>query len=195
MKSLRLLSTVLALTLCQTNGQLASGYEEKSQGKHQPSASGGVAKLALSSSALKDNQTVPKDYTIEGRDISPPLLWSAPPAKAQSLAIVVDDPDAPGAVWYHWILFNLKPTTHGLGAAVPKVPTLSDGALQGTNDFGKVGYNGPAPPRGALHRYRFKLLALDKKLSLPAGVKKDEFLRAINGHIVDQAQLTGTFRH
>ena len=179
-------TTMANAVLCQ---------ETKSVAKHPVAHSIGAAKMNISSPAVMEGQTVPRQHTVDGSDISPPLSWSAPPAQAASLAIVVDDPDAPGGVWYHWIMFNMKPTTHGLGANVPKVGKLGEGVLQGTNDFGKVGYNGPAPPRGALHHYRFKLLALDTKLALPAGVKKDDFLRAINGHVLEESQLSGTYKH
>jgi Raf kinase inhibitor-like YbhB/YbcL family protein len=153
-----------------------------------------LATLTLTSSAFPEGQPIPKGYTGDGPDHSPPLAWSGVPADAQSLALIVDDPDAPRKVWVHWLLFDLPPTTRELAAGVPPDPELPNGARQGITDFGRPGYGGPAPPPGKPHRYYFKLYALDTKLGLPAGTTpKEQLLAAMQGHVIGEGQLMGTY--
>jgi len=149
----------------------------------------------ITSSAFRDGGSIPKKFTCDGTDVSPALSWTDPPARTRSLAIIADDPDAPGGVWVHWVLYDLPPDTDKLPEGVTKSPQLPKGALQGRNDFSKIGYNGPCPPRGSAHRYFFKLYALDSKTGLRAGATKAEVERAIHGHILAQAQLVGRFQH
>ncbi len=149
--------------------------------------------LELTSKAFQPGGTIPKPYTGDGADHSPPLGWSEPPAGTKSLALICDDPDAPRGTWVHWVLFNLPPETRELGEGVPATETLDSGAKQGTNDFGNVGYGGPAPPRGKPHRYFFNLYALDGTVDLPAGATKAKLVVAMKGHILAQGQLTGTY--
>jgi len=150
--------------------------------------------LSLSSIAFKGGERIPVKYTCEGQDVSPPLTWSEPPQGTQSLTLIVDDPDAPGGAFTHWVLFNIPPDSGELPEAVPTQAQLSSGALQGKNDFGRVGYGGPCPPPGRPHRYCFTLYALDRVLDLKAGVSKKQVLDAMQGHILAQGQLIGTYQ-
>ena len=154
-----------------------------------------AAQQALSvTSSFSNGQPVPKEYSGQGADHSPPLRWSPAPSNTKSIAVVCLDPDAPGGTWYHWFLYNLSPTAISLGENVPKAETITGGAMQGINDFKKVGYNGPMPPWGQKHRYEYRVFALDQMLPLKPGARKDEILRAINGHVVAQGAVTGSFQ-
>jgi Raf kinase inhibitor-like YbhB/YbcL family protein len=132
-------------------------------------------------------------YTGDGEDVSPPLTWSGVPHEARSLVLLCEDPDAPRGVWSHWVLFNLPPEARELKAAVPGQATLPGGGLQGTNDFGKIGYGGPAPPPGKPHRYYFKLTALKTTLSLPAGAKRADVLAAMEGQVLAEGWVMGMY--
>src|SRR5262245_38388227 len=146
-----------------------------------------VSTLKIESSAFANHTKIPSQYTCEGKDRSPPLKFSGIPAKAKSLALIVDDPDAPMGTFDHWIAWNIPPSKTELpeGAAVPK---------QGMNGFGVTHYRGPCPPRGAPHRYYFKLYALDTMLDLEEGSSKQELLDAMQGHILGQGELVGIFQ-
>ena len=150
--------------------------------------------LLVSSPAFQEGDTIPTKYTCQGQDVSPPLAWSEPPVGTQSLALIVDDPDAPGGVFTHWVLFNIPSDSRQLPEAVPTQAQLPSGALHGKNDFGRIGYGGPCPPPGRPHRYQFTLYALDQPLDLEAGVSKKQLLAAMQGHILAQGQLTGTYQ-
>ena len=150
--------------------------------------------LPLSSTAFKQGDKIPVKYTCDGQDISPPLAWGEPPQKTQAFALIVDDPDAPGGVFTHWVLFNIPGNVRQLGEGVPAQERLQNGALQGKNDFGRIAYGGPCPPRGPAHRYRFAVYALDKPLELKPGASKKQLLDAMKGHILAQGQLTGTYQ-
>lgn len=154
----------------------------------------GEMALELSSSAFQEGGEIPTKYTCEGQDVSPTLTWGEPPAGTQSLALIMDDPDAPVGVFTHWVLFNLPADSRGLPEAVPTQAQLPDGSLQGKNDFGKIGYGGPCPPPGRPHRYQFTLYALDQTLDLKAGASKKQVLDAMQGHILAQGRLTGTYQ-
>jgi Raf kinase inhibitor-like YbhB/YbcL family protein len=157
-----------------------------------PSAvAGGVS---LTSSTFRSNESIPARHTCDGADLSPPLSWDRVPNGTQSLALIVDDPDAPRGVFTHWILFNLSAGARELPEGVAKTERPDVGGLQGQNDFGNVGYNGPCPPPGSPHRYRFTLYALDTSVDLEPGASKQDLLRAIEGHILGQAQLVGTYQ-
>jgi Raf kinase inhibitor-like YbhB/YbcL family protein len=149
--------------------------------------------LKVGSSAISEGKRIPKTYTADGKDISPPLHWGGVPSGAKSIAVICDDPDAPGKVWVHWVLFNLSPRTRELSSAVPKRATVQGGARQGTNDMKRIGYNGPAPPKGKPHHYHFKVYALDKKLRLKAGATKQDLLRMMKGHILAEGELVGLY--
>jgi len=149
----------------------------------------------ITATAFRDGSSIPKRFTCDGPDVSPALSWGDPPAGTRSLAIIADDPDAPAGTWVHWVLYDLPADTRKLPEGVAKDRELPNGALQGRNDFGKIGYNGPCPPRGSEHRYFFKLYALDSKTGLKAGATKSELERAMKGHVLAQAQLVGKFQH
>lgn len=161
--------------------------------RERPLKEGEMA-LTVSSSAFKEGDRIPAKYTCQGQDVSPPLAWGEPPAGTQSFALIVDDPDAPGGVFTHWVLFNIPPDSRNLPEAVPTQAELASGAKQGKNDFGRTGYGGPCPPPGRPHRYQFTLYALDQPLGLEGGTSKKQLLSAMEGHILAQGQLTGTYQ-
>jgi Raf kinase inhibitor-like YbhB/YbcL family protein len=152
--------------------------------------------LTLESSAFAHGGSIPAKYTCDGQDVSPPLAWLGVPDAAKSLALIVDDPDAPDPkapkrVWVHWVLYNLPPQDGGLtqGAKGEALPAI---AVEGTNDWPRVGYGGPCPPIGR-HRYFFKLFALDTVLPNLGKATKADVEKAIQGHIIEQAELMGTY--
>ncbi len=147
----------------------------------------------LTSTAFTQGNAIPPIYTCSGKNISPPLAWSNPPAGTQSFALILDDPDAPGGTFTHWVLYNLPAAAGGLEENIPASPQLSDGSLQGRNSAGGSGYTGPCPPSGT-HRYFFKLYALDSALSLPAGAGAAQLQQAMQGHILGNIELMGTYK-
>lgn len=158
-----------------------------------PASNESNSQMKLMSSAFKDGEAIPRGYTCDGANVSPPLEWANAPKSVKTFALVVDDPDAPAGTWVHWVLYNLPGDTIGMTESTPLNPTLADGAMQGTNDFKKIGYGGPCPPSGT-HRYFFKLYALDANLSLNPGATKADLEKSMEGHILSQAQLIGTYR-
>ena len=144
----------------------------------------------LTSTAFTPGEPIPRKYTCDGEDISPPLRWSDPPQDTQSFALIDDDPDAPRGTWVHWVLYNLPAETRALPEAVPPDANLPDGSRHGQNTWPRLGYGGPCPPSGT-HRYFFKLYALDAVLDLASGASKKQLLRAMEGHILGQAELMG----
>ena len=145
--------------------------------------------MKLTSSAFSHNSSIPSEYTCDGANISPALQWSDAPQAANSFALIVDDPDAPGKVWVHWILFNIPNTTQNLTEN-----TQSGPFIQGATDFdGKRQWGGPCPPSGT-HHYRFTLYALDNFLDLPAGATKEQVIKAMEDHILAQTTLIGTYQ-
>ena len=152
--------------------------------------------MKISSDGFAANETIPKKFTCDGPDASPKLNWSEPPATTQSFALIMDDPDAPVGTWVHWVLFDLPAETRELAEGVAKQEQLAGGARQGRNDFGKIGYGGPCPPAGNVHRYFFKLYALDGKLSLKAGASKaDVMARAVEGPITSMVTASALQLH
>jgi Raf kinase inhibitor-like YbhB/YbcL family protein len=151
--------------------------------------------LTLTSPAFLDSTTIPPEHTCDGPDRSPPLFWSGVPANATAFALIVDDPDAPTGAWVHWVLYNLPATYSALPENLPKAELLKQlgGALQGQNDFRRIGYGGPCPPPGKPHRYFFRLYALDATVALRAGATKADVESAMHGHILTTAQLMGTY--
>lgn len=149
--------------------------------------------LELKSTAFKPGGEIPKKFTCDGPDASPALTWNEPPAGTQSFTLIMDDPDAPGGTWVHWVVYDLPPGTRELPEGVPKVGEIQGGGQQGRNDFPKIGYGGPCPPPGKPHRYFFKLYALDAKLNLKAGATKRDVEQAMKGHILTQAELMGRY--
>lgn len=153
-----------------------------------------MSTFTLASTAFSSGAGIPDRYTCQGADDSPALVWTGHAVHAASFAIIMDDPDAPAGSWVHWVMWNIPATTHLLQANLPRTGTLADGALQGKNDFGKVGYNGPCPPPGKTHRYFFRLYALDSKLALKPGATRKELDDAMKGHILGKAEHMGTYR-
>jgi len=149
--------------------------------------------LQLTSAAFEGGGTIPKKFTCDGTDVSPALSWTEPPAGTQSFALIVDDPDAPAGTWVHWVLYGLPVGARRLPEAVEKERERTDGSRQGRNDFGKIGYNGPCPPKGPVHRYFFKLYALDSKLDLQPGATKADLERAMKDHVLARAEVVGKF--
>lgn len=149
--------------------------------------------IRITSSAFTEGGMIPRQYTCDGEDISPPLAWTGFPEGTKSLALICDDPDAPVGTWVHWVLFNIPPSTKDLPASVPPKETLDNGAKHGTNDFRKLGYGGPCPP-GGTHRYYFKLYALDAETSSEAGITKAQLLKDMEGHILAEGQLMGRYK-
>ncbi len=143
----------------------------------------------MTSAAFAPGDAIPQKHTCDDLDISPALSWAAPPEGTQSLALIVDDPDAPGKTWVHWVLYDLPPDLREL----PK--DMTQPGTQGRNNFGKTGYGGPCPPKGKNHRYFFKLYAIDIELDLAPGATKSQVLDAIAGHVLAQAELMGTYTH
>jgi len=150
--------------------------------------------IQLTSTAFAEGQPIPHKYTCDGSDVSPPLAWTDAAANTKSFALIADDPDAPMGTWVHWVIYNLPPDTTALAEDTPKLDSLPNGAKQGLNDFKNTGYNGPCPPPGKPHRYFFKLYALDAQLNLPSGLTKKQLLKAMDGHILAQGQLMGTYQ-
>ncbi len=149
--------------------------------------------ISVVSSAFKDGEMIPRQYTCDGRDISPPLTWTGIPEGTQSLVLICEDPDAPAGVWVHWVIYNMPPSTGELPEAVPGDETLSSGARHGVNDFGRPGYGGPCPPRG-IHRYIFTLYAVDSMLDLSGKVAKHDVERAMEGRMLGKGELMGKYR-
>ena len=153
--------------------------------------------LVLSSPVFTHMGEIPAQYTCEGRDVSPPLQWSGVPAGTKSLALIVDDPDAPDpkapkTVWVHWIVYDIPPDAGSIQEAAQRI-TLPRGAREGVNDWKRIGYGGPCPPIGR-HRYFHKLYALDTVLGDLGKVGKATLETAMEGHVVAQTELVGTYQ-
>jgi len=148
--------------------------------------------MRIISASFEEAGMIPKEYTCDGEDVSPPLEWTGVPGGTRSLALVCDDPDAPAGNWVHWVLFNLPADASGLGAGVPPLLELANGARQGVNDFRRIGWGGPCPP-GGTHRYYFTLFALDRRLDLEPGSTSQELLKAMQGHVLAEARLMGRY--
>jgi Raf kinase inhibitor-like YbhB/YbcL family protein len=146
----------------------------------------GEAKMKITSSAFNEGGNIPSKFTCDGSDTSPPLQLTSVPPGAKSLVLIADDPDAPGGLFTHWLVWNIAPQTNSIAeGTAPK-------GVHGTNDFGKSGYKGPCPPPGT-HRYSFKIFALDRELDLRSGAKRSQVDAAIKGHVVAQGELVGRY--
>lgn len=172
------------LAACST-----SGGEEPGQ---MASEEGVTMAIEFSSSAFEDGAPIPRKYSCDGEDISPALSWDNLPAGTQSLALIMDDPDAPRGTWVHWVVYDIPPESAGFAENVSATGDGPGGGKQGNNSWKRIGYGGPCPP-GGTHRYYFKLYALDTVLGLEAGATKGRLLKAMEGHVLDQGQLMGTF--
>jgi len=155
---------------------------------------GMMTDMQLTTTAFENGQAISKMYSCDGANLSPALAWSGVPSGTQSLALVVEDPDAPSGVFTHWVIYNISPDRDRLPQGVAKTEIVSGGSTQGTNDFGRLGYDGPCPPRGSKHRYYFTLYALDLPATLPTGYGRVQLLSAIQGHVLAQTQWMGTYQ-
>ena len=154
---------------------------------------GYAMKLDIKSTAFEGGDSIPKQYTCDGADISPQLSWSQPPEGTGSMVLICDDPDAPMGTWVHWVLYGLSPDTLEISENIPDDKEVLGGSKHGVNDFHKYGYGGPCPP-GGTHRYFFKLYAVDTEVvDLDPGATKDEVLVAIKGHVLAEGQLMGRY--
>ncbi len=162
---------------------------------NQNNEQGGREKMTikLTSAAFQEGGSIPRQYTCDGQNISPPLEWDTVPARAKTIVLIADDPDAPAKTWVHWVIFDIPATAKSLPENISPNKSTAVGGKQGTNDFKKLGYGGPCPPSGT-HRYYFKIYALDKALELAGEVTKDQVLKAMDGHVLGQGQLMGTYR-
>ncbi len=149
--------------------------------------------IELSSPSFREGETLPKQFTGDGRDVSPSLRWADPPDGTKALALVCDDPDAPRGTWVHWVLYDFPADARKLDEGVPPEEEFGNGAKQGKNDFGTIGYRGPAPPPGKAHRYFFNLYALDAPTNLRPGATKKQLLDAIKGHVLAEGRLMGRY--
>lgn len=182
-----LLLTLMAIAACSSN------TKPSPQTPTPNATTKNKSELVLTSTAFKEGQALPRQYTCDGVNISPPLEWTGVPKAAKTIAIIADDPDAPGGTWVHWVLYNIPADNIGFVENVPATENLKAGGFQGKNDFGKIGYGGPCPPSGE-HRYFFKIYAVDGELPLKAGATKAEVEKAMEGHVLAQGQLMGTYR-
>ncbi|AKJ63430.1 YbhB/YbcL family Raf kinase inhibitor-like protein [Kiritimatiella glycovorans] len=153
----------------------------------------GESPMQLSSSAFESGEMIPSQYTCDGADVSIPLSWTNAPEGVRSFALIVDDPDAPVGTWVHWVMYNIPADVRALPENIPADPQTENGAVQGLNDFRRIGYGGPCPPDGT-HRYFFRLFALDTELGLEPGASRDELLEAIEGHVIAKAELMGRYK-
>ncbi len=144
--------------------------------------------MRITSTAFQSNNLIPSKYTCDGENFNPPLAFFQVPANAQSLALIVEDIDSPSKIFTHWLIYNMSPST--IQILENQVPQNS---MQGKTDFGQVGYGGPCPP-GGMHRYFFKLYALDTVLNLPEGASKEEVQEAMKNHVLESAEIIGLYK-
>lgn len=144
--------------------------------------------IKVSSTAFYHNDFIPQKYSCDGEDINPPIKIENVPVEAKSLVLIVDDPDAPMGTWNHWLMWNIDPQINEI-----QENSVPGGAVLGTNDFGKLEYGGPCPPSG-VHRYFFRVFALDTMLNLPVGAKRSELEKAMENHLIDQGELMGKYQ-
>ncbi|HVX40843.1 MAG TPA: YbhB/YbcL family Raf kinase inhibitor-like protein [Gemmatimonadaceae bacterium] len=154
-----------------------------------------MSSLAITSSAFTADGQIPQRYTCDGENVSPPLAWSGAPSGTASFALAVEDPDAPGGTFLHWLIYDIPATTTALpeGVDTSGAPANLGGAHQGRNGFKGIGYGGPCPPAGPAHHYHVRLFALDTLLGVPAGASREDVTKAMNRHELAQAELVGLY--
>jgi hypothetical protein len=160
------------------------------------SSSRSTTSLAVTSTAFKNGEAIPTQFTCDGADRSPPLAWSGAPQNTAAYALIVEDPDAPGGTFIHWVLYDIPGNVRSLPEGVARGDAVAalGGAKQGRTGFkGALGYGGPCPPRGSAHHYHFRLVALDKTLGIPAGASRDDVTSAMRGHELARGELVGTY--
>ncbi len=183
-----LLKYVLSLMVLFLACQKGVKKEEKKEVKEEK-----MKEIKVESAAFAHEGMIPKKYTCDGENISPPLKWEGIPENAKSIAIICDDPDAPMGTFVHWVLYDLPADINELPEGIPPEKILENGAKQGINDFRKIGYGGPCPPFGT-HRYFFKIYALDTVLNLEPGLTKSQLLKKMEGHIIAYGELMGKYK-
>jgi Raf kinase inhibitor-like YbhB/YbcL family protein len=159
-----------------------------------PADTKGASRAQLTSTAFQQDAEIPRKHTCDGDDVSPPLRWANLPSGTKAFALILDDPDAPGGTWVHWVIYDLPSDAKELAEGIAKTETLRNGAKNGVNDFRKIGYGGPCPPPGPPHRYYFKLYALDALTNLKPRATKQQLLDAMKGRVLDQAELIGRYK-
>lgn len=187
----KILTCILLLLAQPVLAACQAGEDE--QDRLQAAEEEGNMTITITSPAFSEGSSIPTKYTCDGNDSSPELKWTGIPAEANSLALIVDDPDAPRGTWVHWIVYNMPASTSGLPENVTEGEPVPGGGTQGNSSWRRPGYGGPCPPSGT-HRYFFKLYALDGPLNLPQGATKMAVLRAMEGHILAEGQLMGTYQ-
>ncbi len=150
--------------------------------------------FTIVSSSFSPGESIPRDFTADGGDSSPPLAWQNVPVGTRAFALICEDPDAPAGTWVHWLIWNLPASARTLPQCVPATRTLTDGSAQGKNDFGRIGWGGPSPPAGKPHRYFFRLYALKEKLTLPPNASRKELEFAMRGLVIATAEVFGTYK-
>jgi Raf kinase inhibitor-like YbhB/YbcL family protein len=185
-KNLFILFLIILLYSCQNRNQEIKNKEEVTKEERR------ITEMKITSSAFKEGELIPSEYTCDGQNISPGILWNAVPDGIKSFAIICDDPDAPSGDWVHWVIYNIPAVANGLKENYPRENKSADGTRQGITDFRKTGYDGPCPPAGT-HRYIFNLYALDISIGKD-DLTKSGLMNELNGHIIAQAQLTGKYK-
>ena len=191
---------LVAFGSCQAGTEKASGEKEADKAPASTSQEKDAMKIRITCSAFDEGLPIPKKYTGEGDDVSPPLAWSGAPEGTRQFALICDDPDAPRKdPWVHWVIYGIPADVKGLPEGVEPVakPKQPAGVVQGKNswpDGENVGYRGPMPPPGKPHRYFFKLYALDQPLDAQAGLTKEQLLAKMSGHVLGEGQVMGTYK-
>jgi hypothetical protein len=180
----RFVVTILAIMISGCDRQKGPGEVSEERSREMA--------IIVSSSAFQEGGVIPAKYTCDGNDVSPPLKWAPVPEGTKSIALISDDPDAPMGTWVHWVMWNIPAGVSELAEYVPPKPELPDGSRQGISNFRRCGYGGPCPPSG-VHRYYFKIYALDTMLDLPSSARKADLLKAMKGHILAEGQLMGKY--
>jgi Raf kinase inhibitor-like YbhB/YbcL family protein len=152
-----------------------------------------MAEISITTNAFGQGERIPEPYTCNGQNISPPLTWEKIPAGTKSIAVIVDDPDAPRGSFTHWLIYNLPPDARGLAEQIPKERHLPDGSIQGMNDFGRIGYAGPCPPPGRHHRFTITVFAIDIMVDPREAETQAAFRKAIQGHTLAKGELMGIY--
>ncbi|MEM2690405.1 MAG: YbhB/YbcL family Raf kinase inhibitor-like protein [Nitrososphaerota archaeon] len=191
MKGLRI-ALVIAVILVVIVSMTIYFTQPEISGK-PPATTTSIRRFVLESPAFGDGERIPEKYTCDGLDISPPLQWRDYPPETRSFILIMEDPDAPGGTFTHWIIYNMPADANRLEEGVKPLEELSGGIMQGVNDFGRIGYGGPCPPPGKPHRYIFKLYALDTRLELGPAASLEDILKLMSGHVLAEATLTGIY--
>ena len=186
--------TVLVITL--TSALFGCGRPKAVVPAPSPAAKAVTAEFHLTSPAFRDGESIPVQYTADGQGLSPQLDWAGAPAGTKEMALIMDDPDAPSGTFTHWVIYATPLKATSLSEGVPNAETVppTGGLKQGSNSAGTIGYFPPSPPPGKVHHYVFRLYALDAPVNLPPNARADELRKAMSGHTLATAELTGTYQ-